>query len=110
MSNNRGTPGVIVQGLVSLVIAVFPRWAPAAVPEIDIRNTETADYKTHFKMPDYTSRKQWEERRLKLRQQILSAAGLLPMPLRTPLRPRVVNRLPYQDYSIEVVLIETLPG
>ena len=110
MSNTRGAVGWMVQGLVSLVIAVVPRSAPAAVPDSDIRNTETADFKTHFKMPDYTSRKQWEERRLKLRQQILSAAGLLPMPLKTPLRPRIVRRLNYQDYSIEVVLIETLPG
>jgi len=110
MSNTRGTLGWIVQGLVALVIAVVPQSAPAAVPESDIRNTETADYKTHFKMPDYASRKQWEERRSKLRQQILSAAGLLPMPLKTALRPRIVRRLNYQDYSIEVVLIETLPG
>ena len=110
MSNMRKVLGWIVQGLVSLVIVVVPRPAPAAVPESDIRNTETADFKTHFKMPDYRSRKQWEERRSKLRQQILSAAGLLPMPVKTPLRPRIVRRLNYQDYSIEVVLIETLPG
>jgi dienelactone hydrolase len=110
MSNTRGALGLIVQGLVAAVIAAVPRSAPAEVPESDVRNTETADYKTHFKMPDYTSRKQWEERRSKLRQQILSAAGLLPMPLKTPLRPKIVRRLNYQDYSIEVVLIETLPG
>src|SRR5437764_6934162 len=109
MSSRRGVLGLILQSWVSLV-AVIPRSAPAAVPELDIRNTETADYKTHFKMPDYTSRKEWEERRSKLRQQILSAAGLLPMPRRAPLRPRIVRRLNYRDYSIEVVLIETLPG
>jgi dienelactone hydrolase len=110
MSNTQRCLGLIAQGLVSLMIAVVPRSAPAAAAESDIRNTETPDFKTHFKMPDYTSRKQWEERRLKLRQQILSAAGLLPMPRRTPLRPKIVRRLNYQDYSIEVVLIETLPG
>ncbi len=110
MSNTRRVWGLIIQGLVALVIAVIPRSALAAVPESDIRNTATVDYKTHFKMPDYTSRKQWEERRLRLRQQILSAAGLLPMPRRMPLRPKIVRRLNYQDYSIEVVLIETLPG
>ena len=109
MSSTRSR-GLITQGLVSLVIALVPLSTPAAVPESDIRNAETPDFKTHFKMPDYGSRKQWEERRLKLRQQILSAAGLLPMPIKTPLRPKFVRRLDYQDYSIEVVLIETLPG
>ena len=89
MSRTCGVPGWMVRGLISLVIAVLPRSAPAAVPDFDIRNSETAGYKTHFKMPDYTSRKEWEERRLKIKQQILSAAGLLPMPRRTPLRPRI---------------------
>jgi len=84
--------------------------ASAAVPESDARNTELPDYKTHFKMPEYKSRKEWEARRQELQQQILSAAGLLPMPAKTPLRPRVVRHLEYKDYAIEVVLLETLPG
>ena len=82
----------------------------AAVPSFDARDAEPAGYKTHFKMPEYKTRKQWEARRLELQQQILSAAGLLPMPAKTPLRPKVVRRLEYSDYAIEVVLIETLPG
>ena len=97
-------------GFVSLVVAVVPRPAPAAVPESDIRNIESPGVKTHFTMPEYSSRKQWEERGTSLRRQILSAAGLLPMPAKAPLRPKVVRRLDYPDYSIEVILIETLPG
>jgi dienelactone hydrolase len=104
------TLGLISLGLFALVIAVVPRSAKAAVPETDIRNIETADFKTHFKMPEYSSRKQWEERRSRLRQQLLSAAGLLPMPEKAPLRPKIVKRLDYPDYSIETILIETLPG
>ena len=98
-----------MRGLVSLAVTVVPRSTPAA-PGSDIRNTETAGYKTHFKMPDYPSRIQWEDRRVSLRQQILSAAGLLPMPLKMPLHPKIVRRLTYEDYSIEVILIETLPA
>jgi dienelactone hydrolase len=82
----------------------------AAVPDTDARNTEFAGFKTHFTMPEYTSRKQWEARKDHLRRQILSAAGLLPLPARTPLRPSVVRRFEYPDYAIEAVLIETLPG
>ena len=110
MSSTRRALCLMIQGLVLFVGTGVAGSASAAVPEADIRNTETPGYKTHFKMPDYTSRKQWEERRLSLQQQILSAAGLLPMPLKAPLQPRIVRRLAYKDYSIEVVLIETLPG
>ncbi len=82
----------------------------AGVPETDSRMIEMADHKTHFTMRGYASRKQWEEHKGHLRQQILSAAGLLPMPAKSPLRPKFVRRMEYADYSIEVVLIETLPG
>jgi len=82
----------------------------AAAPGADVRNTEFADYKTHFKMPEYKSRKEWEARRQELQQQILSAAGLLPMPAKTALRPRVVRHMEYRDYAVDVILLETLPG
>jgi dienelactone hydrolase len=110
MTRTRSALGLIIPALVSLVIAGVQRLAAATVPESDIRNIEAADFKTHFKMRDYTSRKEWEDRRASLRQQILSAAGLLPMPVKTTLRPKIVRRLEYKDYSIEVVLIETVPG
>ena len=109
-SSTRNTLGLIMRGLVLLVLAVSARPAPAAASESDIRKAETADYKTHFQMPDYPSLKQWEDRRASLRQQILSAAGLLPMPLKTPLHPKIIRRLTYPDFSIEVILIESLPG
>ncbi len=32
------------------------------------------------------------------------------MPVKAPLRPKIIRRLEYEDYSIEVFLIETLPG
>ena len=73
-------------------------------------NAEPPDHKTHFQMPHYASRRQWEPRKRHLRSQILSAAGLLPMPVKSPLHPKIVRRLDYSDYSIEVLLLETLPG
>jgi len=104
------TRKILPLGTLLLAAALTPPRMPAAVPDSDIRDTELADYKTHFKMPDYRSREQWEARRQELQKQILSAAGLLPMPVRTPLRPEVVRRLEYHDYAIEVILLETLPG
>jgi dienelactone hydrolase len=93
-----------------LALAAVASTLFCAVPDKDARQTELADFKTHFNMREYGSRKQWEARKQHLRQQILSAAGLLPMLPKTPLRPKFVRRLDYGDYSIEAVLLETLPG
>ncbi len=84
--------------------------ASAVSQGVDVRNTEVSDFKTHVTTPEYRSVKDWESHKAHVRRQILSAAGLLPLPQKTPLRPRVVRRLDYGEYSIEVVLIESLPG
>ena len=96
--------------IVCLLSATLGFTAWAAAPNTDIRNTQLADYKTHFRIPEYKSRQEWENHRNQLRQQILSAAGLLPMPVKTPLQPRVIRTFAYEDYTIEVVLIESMPG
>ncbi|MDW8129467.1 MAG: acetylxylan esterase [Bryobacterales bacterium] len=80
------------------------------IPAQDARNTKIPNTDTHFRMPAYRSLAEWEARRAKLRSQILAAAGLLPMPERTPLNPQIFGRIEHQDYSIEKVLLETLPG
>ncbi len=76
----------------------------------DRRNTNIPNTDTHFVMPDYATLPQWEGRREQLRKQILSAAGLLPLPEKTPLNPQVFGRIERKEYSIERVLLETLPG
>jgi dienelactone hydrolase len=82
----------------------------AQVPEQDSRNTNIPGTDTHFSMPHYASRADWEARKAHLRRQILSAAGLFPMPERTPLHPQIFGRIERGGYSIEKVLLETLPG
>jgi dienelactone hydrolase len=104
------TQRILLSGAFLLTAAMTAPRMRAGVPDSDVRNTDLANYKTHFKMPDYKSRKEWEVRRQELQQQILSSAGLLPMPAKTRLRPKVVRRLAYKDYVIEVILLETLPG
>ena len=82
----------------------------AQVPAQDIRNTYTPNTDTHFSMPEYKTVAEWEARKAHLRKQILSAAGLLPLPEKTPLHPQIFGRIENKDYSIEKVLLETLPG
>lgn len=98
----------LVSGLSVLLLLCCS--SDAQVPEQDSRNTNTPGTDTHSTMPHYTSRAQWEARKAHLRRQILSAAGLFPMPDRTPLHPQIFGRIEHGDYSIEKVLLETLPG
>lgn len=96
--------------IATVLIVVLALPVCALGPPADVRNTEIADYKTHFHMPEYKSRRDWEAHKARLRRQILSAAGLSPMPAKSPLHPKVVRTFDYEDYSIQVVLIESLPG
>ena len=42
--------------------------------------------------------------------QILTSAGLSPLPVRNPLHAEIFGKIEEKDYTIEKVLIETLPG
>ena len=84
--------------------------ALAQVPLGDLRNKWTPDPDTHFTMPAYTSRRAWEARARGLRGQILSAAGLLPLASRPPVRGRTVWSAGRNGVIVEAVLLETLPG
>ena len=85
-------------------------FAQAQIPSQDSRNTDTPNTDTHFAPKVYKSLDQWEGHRAALRRQILSAAGLFPMLPKNPLRPQIFGRIENRDYSIEKVLLETLPG
>ena len=80
------------------------------VPAHDARNGILPNRDTHFQMPVYRTLAEWEARAAHLRKQILSAAGLLPLPEKTPLHPQVFGRLARSGYSVEKVLLETMPG
>ena len=63
-----------------------------------------------MRMPEYRTRAEWESRAAHLRKQILSSAGLYPLPEKTALHPLIFGRIENGDYSIEKVAIETMPG
>jgi dienelactone hydrolase len=67
-------------------------------------NNEGSD----FRPP--ATKKEWLDRRQRLREQILVACGLYPMPKKSPLSPRVYGKIQRDGYTIEKVVLETLPG
>ena len=76
----------------------------------DSRNLDIPHTDTHFTPRTYATLDAWKAQRAHLQKQVLSAAGLLPFPERCDLKPEVFGRLQRQGYSIEKVLIQTLPG
>jgi len=79
------------------------------IPEADARYA-FRDYNTHFEPSGYGSVNEWESRKSRLRRQILFAAGLSPLPAKTPLNAKIVRKIERKGYSVEVLLIESLPG
>ena len=75
-----------------------------------MRNTDIPNTDTDFKPRIYKTLEEWSAHRDFLRKQILSAAGLFPMFPKNDLRPQIFGRIENRDYSIEKVLLETLPG
>src|SRR5438067_1396640 len=90
--------------LASLLLPAAPLFA-----QQDARNT-VLDSRTHYKMPVFSSREAWLERAAFLRKQILASAGLLPMPEKRPLNAQVFDKLERDGYTVEKVLLETMPG
>src|SRR5437764_14244737 len=80
------------------------------LPEQDSRNTNIPDMDTHFQMPVFQTREAWLEKAAFLRKQILSSAGLLPMPHKAPAHVEVFGRIDRVTYSVEKVVLETYPG
>jgi dienelactone hydrolase len=52
----------------------------------------------------------WEARRQRLREQLLVATGLWPMPEKTPLQPVIHSPIERDGYTIEKVFFVSMPG
>jgi dienelactone hydrolase len=92
---------------------VFGRAAssfPQGPPSVDRRLTQVCDLNKVYAFSGYRTREEWLERADYLRSQILASAGLLPMPPKSPLNPRVFGRTERDGYTVEKVYFESHPG
>ncbi len=99
---------ISMRASISLLLACCA--AQAQIPAQDARNLDPPNTDTHFRPIIHTSLAEWEARKQHLRRQILSAAGLMPLFPKSDLHPQIFGRIENRDYSIEKVLLETLPG
>jgi hypothetical protein len=95
---------------ITLAIPFFGLGAQAQVPAQDARNVNLPGTDTHMPLPQFGSLPGWDKRKAFLRQQILTSTGLSPLPEKTPLHAQIFGKLEEKDYTIEKVLIETMPG
>ena len=91
-------------GGASRLPASDPRDLPARDCRLEVRTLDTPRTP-----PQSKSRASWETRAARLREQILAAAGLWPLPEKTPLRAEVLDRIDLNGYSIEKVYFESYP-
>jgi dienelactone hydrolase len=83
---------------------------PAKVPD-DIRLKKRYDLDNPASFaPNFNDRAAWESRARELREQVLVATGLWPLPDKTPLNPVVHGKIDRDDYTIEKVFFASLPG
>src|SRR5437870_258926 len=95
--------------LVPLLVALTAATAAAAEPDLtrvldagkpldDSRLGPPRDlYKSYFPMTPPATKEEWEKRRKELREQVLVANGLWPLPEKTPLRPVVHGKIDRDD-------------
>lgn len=79
-------------------------------PPVDARRTtvRTNQQGAEFQPPEKADA--WRDRARAVREQLLVTLGLWPMFPKTPLHPRIVGKLERDGYTIEKVVLETLPG
>jgi dienelactone hydrolase len=71
-----------------------------------VRTLRNTDF--DFQVPP--SLEAWKNRREELREQVLVALGLWPMPPRTPLKPTIHGLIKREGYTVEKVFFASLPG
>lgn len=91
-----------------------PAAAPRAIPDgevlDDCRLDSLKDLNGYFPFEPSDTVEAWNERSDKIRRRILVANGLWPMPTKTPLKAVVHGKLDFEDYTIEKVYFQSMPG
>lgn len=66
--------------------------------------------RSYFPFTPVTSRAEWKLRHAEIQRRVLVASGLHPLPEKTPLNPMIHGRIEQNDYTVEKVAFESLPG
>jgi dienelactone hydrolase len=101
----------LLHHILSVCVLFFASLLCAAeIPDQDVRNANVPNTNTHFVFTPPAALEVWRQRRELLKHQILTAAGLDPVPDKAPLHPQIFGRIVRQGYTIEKVLVDTFPN
>ncbi|MEQ2005344.1 MAG: acetylxylan esterase [Limisphaerales bacterium] len=76
----------------------------------EIRVQPLKDLNGYFPFTPPDSLREWKQRKEHVRRQILAAAGLWPMPTKTPLNAVIHGKIDCDGYTVEKVYFESAPG
>ncbi len=101
------------------LLALLPLPARAAEPTPDLSAGRTmidSYFRVQAKqiadgcLTDLTTKAEWENRRVSLRQQFFEMMGLWPLPARTDLKPMVTGTVQAEKYRVEKLHFQSMPG
>lgn len=96
--------------LISRAGATETRVLPAGQFPQDHRLEPLKDLDGYFPFHVPKSPDAWRQRAERLRQKVWVAAGLWPIPERTPLHPQIFGRTERDGFTVEKVALESYPG
>src|SRR5256885_1486940 len=76
---------------------------------MDKRLGKPKDFNGYFPWTPPTSKETWQNRRRELREQVLVANGLWPMPEKVALHPVIHGKIERDGYTIEKAFFASLP-
>lgn len=106
----------LVTAVVTLLVlcrvanADVPRSLPAGQLPDDVRLQPLKDLDGYFPFTPSANREAWQTRAERVRRQLLVTLGLWPAPTKTPLNAVIHGRIEREDYTVEKVYFESLPG
>ncbi len=92
------------------LFAEAPRVLPVGTLPDDVRLGALKELDGYFPWSPPATAAAWAERAEKLRMQMRVALGVWPAPTRTPLNAVIHGRTEREDYSVEKVYFEAMPG
>lgn len=103
---------VLVLSLVTTTVLAADRDPTRVLDRIpeDSRLGKAKDLNGYFPMKVPATKEAWEARKKELREQVLVANGLWPMPEPAPLKPVIHGKIERDDYTIEKAFFASYPG
>ncbi|RYD69062.1 MAG: acetylxylan esterase, partial [Verrucomicrobiaceae bacterium] len=110
MSSSRLLLAALFATAVNLPSYADVRILPAGELPQDVRLQPLKDLDGYFPFVPATSPEAWKERADYVRTQLRVALGLIPEPTHTPLNDVIHGRIEREDYTVEKVYFESMPG